>query len=152
MQALKDEIEDLQIDLKKASEEKEALSKEVEAQTKLVSTPHRTLSRNILNSIIQAEEFKAGRAEVVGKFNTMVTNFKNRIANLNEQITTLTKTNSELEAKVAELTAQIEQLKTEAASATASKTTDAATASATAAELESLKSELLIKTQEKEEG
>lgn len=36
MQALKDEIEDLQIDLRKAEEEKATYTKDAEAQAKLV--------------------------------------------------------------------------------------------------------------------
>ena len=40
IQALKDEIDDLQIDLRRAGEERESMTKEIETQTKKVSILH----------------------------------------------------------------------------------------------------------------
>ena len=151
MQALKDEIEDLQIDLKKAAEEKEALTQEVEAQKKQV---YFILNKTMFNSLhlcMKADEWKAARSEVVAKYNMMVTHTKNRTANLNEQVANLNKSKSELEAQIKDLTAENEKLKQEAAVATSSAAdVSAAVSGDTAAELEALKSQLLVKTQERE--
>ena len=82
----------------------------------------------------------------------MGTNMKNRNAVQNEQVQTHIKAKGELESQVKDLKAQIEELKRVAESATVAATaaTDVAAAGEASAEVEALKSQLQLKSQENE--
>ncbi|KAL5512816.1 hypothetical protein ACEPAG_3082 [Sanghuangporus baumii] len=123
VQALKDEIEDLQIDLRKAEEEKAAYTAEKDAQTKLL------------------EDTQATLADFRTKYSSLGQESRNRLGQLNHQISKLNETVAELRKQVKDLSDEKERLASQAAAATSSDSN---------AEVESLKTQLAAAVQEKE--
>ncbi|KAL5482794.1 MLP1_9 [Sanghuangporus weigelae] len=123
VQALKDEIEDLQIDLRKAEEEKAAYTAEKDAQTKLL------------------EDTQATLADFRTKYSSLGQESRNRLGQLNHQISKLNETVAELRKQVKDLSDEKERLASQAAAATSSDSN---------AEVESLKTQLAAAAQEKE--
>ncbi|KAL5524681.1 MLP1_8 [Sanghuangporus sanghuang] len=123
VQALKDEIEDLQIDLRKAEEEKAAYTAEKDAQTKLL------------------EDTQATLADFRTKYSSLGQESRNRLGQLNHQISKLNETVAELRKQVKELSDEKERLASQAVAATSSDSN---------ADVESLKTQLAAAVQEKE--
>ncbi|KAI5123451.1 hypothetical protein M0805_008822 [Coniferiporia weirii] len=127
VQALKDEIEDLQIDLRKAEEEKAAYTKEAEAQAKLLEDTSATLV-----------DFRT-------KYQSLGQESRHRLGQLNGQIAKLNETVSDLRKQVKDLTAERDALVSQNAQNTAT-----AAATDSSAEVEALNAQLSSVTSEKE--
>ncbi|KAL5512300.1 hypothetical protein ACEPAG_9384 [Sanghuangporus baumii] len=124
VQALKDEIEDLQIDLRKAEEEKAAYTTEKDARTKLFE-----------DTLVTLADFRM-------KYSSLGQEPRDRLGQLNHHIFKLKETVAELRRQVKGLSDEKERLASQAAAA--------ATPSDSNVEVESLRTQLAVVVQEKE--
>lgn len=124
VQALRDEIDDLQIDIKKYEEEKAVREKEAEARAKLVGFI--TLrSTFVIDNNIQLEDTTTNLQQFKAKYEQLVQQSRQRLGHLNSQVAKGNETIQELRTQLTSITIERDKLAAQKnASVTSSSDTD----------------------------